>query len=84
MYNYFLLNLIMLKKKIINLLVNGKRHKIYFSKKLTIQHLLTFLSYNSNLNIVEYNGKIIKKNFYKTTYLLNNSNVEIITVVGGG
>lgn len=74
----------MLKKKIINLLLNGKHYKIYCSKKLTIQHLLTFFSYHSNFNIVEYNGKIIKKKFYKTTYLLNNSNVEIITVVGGG
>lgn len=74
----------MLKKKFINLRLNGKLHKIYSSKRLTIQHLLTFLSYSLTLNIVEYNGKIIKKKFYKTTYLVNNSNIEIITVVGGG
>ena len=46
--------------------------------------LINNLNYKLNLIVVEYDGKLIKKNFYKTTYILNNSNIEILTIVGGG
>ena len=43
-----------------------------------------FFNFKSNLVVVELNGKIIKKKFYKKVYLSNNSNIEVITIVGGG
>jgi thiamine biosynthesis protein ThiS len=72
------------KKKVISFSINGEIYKISSFKKLTLQHLLVFLKYKLELVVIEYNGKIIKKNSYKTTYLLNNSNIEILTIVGGG
>jgi sulfur carrier protein len=74
----------MKKKEIINFTLNGKCYKIYCFKKLTIHHLLIFFNYNFNLIVIEYNGKILQKSFYQTTYLDNNNNIEIITIVGGG
>jgi sulfur carrier protein len=73
-----------MKKKIINLKLNGKLYKIYFYKKLTIQHLLAFFDFKFNLIVVEIDGKIVKKIFYNTTYLSNQNNIEVITIVGGG
>ena len=74
----------MLKNNYLKLNLNGKTYKIFCLKKLTIYHLLIFFNYKFNLIAVEYNGKLIQQNCYKTTYLLNNSNIEIVTIVGGG
>ena len=80
----FLSNSKIKKKQIINFNLNGRYYKIYYFRKLTIQHLLNFFNFKLNLVVVELNGKIIKKNFYKKVYLSNNSNIEVITIVGGG
>jgi len=65
--------------------INGKQYKIVtFSNKVTLYHLLIFLGYKLNLIAVEYNGKIISINKCQKTYLINKSNLEIVTIVGGG
>lgn len=65
--------------------INGKKHKIVsFSNKITLYHLLIFLGYKLNIIAVEYNGTIISINKCKKTYLINKSNLEIVTIVGGG
>lgn len=66
------------------LTLNGKYLSIFHFQQLTLYHLLVFFNYKINLIVVEYNGRIISQNFYKKTYILNNTNIEIVTIVGGG
>jgi thiamine biosynthesis protein ThiS len=74
----------MLKNNYFNLRINGKQYKIFCFYHLTIYHLLIFFDFKVNLIAVEYNGKIISPNFYKTKFVISNSNIEIVTIVGGG
>lgn len=74
----------MSKNYCFQLTLNGKYFNIFHFQQLTLHHLLSFFNYKINLIVVEYNGRIISPNFYKKTYILNNSNIEIVTIVGGG
>ena len=75
----------MKKTSQIFLKINGKDYKIVsFSNKVTLYHLLIFFGYKLNLIAVEYNGKIIPINKCQKIYLINKSNLEIVTIVGGG
>jgi thiamine biosynthesis protein ThiS len=74
----------MLNNNYIELNLNGKYYKVFCPKKLTIYHLLIFFDFKLTLIAVEHNGKLIQQNCYKTTHLLNKSNIEIVTIVGGG
>ena len=65
--------------------INGKEYKIVtFSNKVTLYHLLIFLGYKLNLIAIEYNDKIIPIYKCEKTYLINKSNIEIVTIVGAG
>lgn len=74
----------MLKNKYIYVKINGKQYKVFCFQKITIYHLIMFFNYKLNLIAVEYNGVIIPENLYKLTSPINNSNIEIVTIVGGG
>lgn len=64
--------------------INGKKTKISTSQRITIYHLITFLGYEPNYIALEYNKSIILKTEWKTIYLENNTNIEVVTIVGGG
>lgn len=74
----------MLKNKYLYLCINGKPYKISCLKKITLYHLLVFFNYNLDLIVVEYDGEIMLQNSYKIIYLLNDSHIEVVTIVGGG
>ena len=68
--------------------INGQKHKLYVKKYCALFNLIKFLHYSNstNLNIIEYNGKVT--NFLSIPsnplYLQNKDELEIITIVGGG
>jgi thiamine biosynthesis protein ThiS len=68
----------------ISVTVNGKKTKIVTSQKVTIYHLITFLGYKPNYIALECNNSIIFKTEWKKIYLKNNTNIEVVTIVGGG
>jgi thiamine biosynthesis protein ThiS len=74
----------MLKNKQIFINLNGKKFKIVTLKKVTIYHLIKFLGYKSNFIALEYNKKIVLKKDWKKVFLKTNTNIEIVTIVGGG
>jgi len=64
--------------------INGKKIKISTYQKVTIYHLIIFLGYEPNYIALEYNNSIILKTEWKTVYLKNNTNIQVVTIVGGG
>lgn len=45
---------------------------------------LTSLGLNPRLVAVEYNGEILHRQLWDSTYLRPNDRLEIVTIVGGG
>ena len=68
----------------ISVTINGKKTKIITSQKVTIYHLITFLGYKFNYIALECDNNIILKTEWKNVYLKNNTNIEVVTIVGGG
>nr|YP_009730868.1 hypothetical protein Coka_140 [Cladosiphon okamuranus]QAY81104.1 hypothetical protein Coka_140 [Cladosiphon okamuranus] len=69
---------------LLSLSLNGFRYKIYMNRPLQIFDLLQFLSYQKELVIIEYNGKIYNNFNNQIKYLQHKDRIEIITIVGGG
>jgi len=49
-----------------------------------LYHFIVFLGYQFSLIAIEYNNTIITESSSKTLWLKNNSQIEIVTIVGGG
>nr|YP_010713790.1 thiamine-biosynthesis [Galdieria phlegrea]UNJ16268.1 thiamine biosynthesis protein S [Galdieria sp.]WDA99680.1 thiamine-biosynthesis [Galdieria sulphuraria]WDA99872.1 thiamine-biosynthesis [Galdieria phlegrea] len=62
--------------------INGKNY--YCSPCMTISELITYLNFDINLIVVEYNKEIISKNLWPVTGLQEGDKLEILTLVGGG
>ncbi len=66
----------------ITLQVNGKEIKC--DAHLNLPHFLTEINLNPRLVAVEYNGEILHRQYWETTFLKNGDRLEIVTIVGGG
>ncbi|WP_055077361.1 sulfur carrier protein ThiS [Pseudanabaena sp. 'Roaring Creek'] len=51
---------------------------------LTMIELLKYLGLNPRLVAVEYNGEILHRQLWETTFIQNSDRLEIVTIVGGG
>ena len=66
-----------------SILVNG-RHKLDWEKGLTINKVLEKLNFTYKLLIVKINGKIIKKDQYKTCRVPPGADIKVIHLMSGG
>jgi len=73
-----------IKLFLISIYLNGHKYKIFITKPTDIYHLLIFLSYQKELIIIEYNGKIHNDLIRNPKYIKQKDKIEIITIVGGG
>lgn len=55
-----------------------------FQVQFTVDSLLVYLGFNLDLIVIDYNGTVLQKEFWKQTYLNANDTIEILTVAGGG
>ena len=62
---------------------NGEKY-LSSGSKFTVFDLINYLDYNPNLLVVEYNKLILIKENWKQTIILDNDEIEILTIVGGG
>jgi len=62
--------------------INGLVYR--FNKKITVDHLLSFLNCNKQAIAIEYNYSILKKEVWKQTIIDSKTKLEIVTIVGGG
>ena len=62
--------------------INGESYK--FNALFTVDSLLDYLGFNSNLIVIDYNGTVLQKELWKKTQLNTNDTLEVLTVAGGG
>ena len=53
-------------------------------QKINLHDLITYFDYNESLLVLEYNQVIFNKSHWKTTFIENLDEIEIVTIVGGG
>jgi sulfur carrier protein len=68
--------------KQITLQVNGEPRTC--TEQTPLPDLLQQLGFNPRLVAVEYNGEILHRQYWQTTQIKANDNLEIVTIVGGG
>ena len=64
------------------LAING--FKYIFNSSLTIFELMSYLGFNKNVIVIDYNGIILDKKLWGKTYLKKNDSLEILSIAGGG
>tara|TARA_B100000475_G_C15006721_1_gene318640 strand:- start:218 stop:424 length:207 start_codon:yes stop_codon:yes gene_type:complete len=52
--------------------------------KFTVLKLITYLGFNQNLIVIDYNGNLLEKNLWISTYVKNGDSLEILSIAGGG
>lgn len=52
--------------------------------EITLLDLISYFGYNESLLVLEYNQVIFDKNHWKTTFVQDKDEIEIVTIVGGG
>ena len=52
--------------------------------EINLYDLITYFDYNESLLVLEYNQVIFDKSHWKTTFLQDHDEIEIVTIVGGG
>lgn len=62
--------------------INGSKYA--FEHIFSIFDLLDYLGFNKNVIVIDYNGVLLEKKFWKETYVKNNDFLEILSVAGGG
>ncbi|AHB89351.1 sulfur carrier protein ThiS [Thermosynechococcus sp. NK55a] len=62
--------------------VNGTPHTL--RRSLSIPELCNLLNIHPRLVAIEYNGEILHRQFWETTYVQAGDRLEIVTIVGGG
>nr|YP_010207918.1 Thiamine biosynthesis protein [Pseudo-nitzschia micropora]UBA14931.1 Thiamine biosynthesis protein [Pseudo-nitzschia micropora] len=52
--------------------------------EINLYDLITYFDYNESLLVLEYNQVIFDKTNWKTTFIQDLDEIEIVTIVGGG
>jgi thiamine biosynthesis protein ThiS len=63
---------------------NGESFTLKTYKIFTLDNLSTFFNYKKNLNVLEYNGRIVHPKIWPLILLKKDDKIEVITIVGGG
>ena len=53
-------------------------------QKINLHDLITYFDYNESLLVLEYNQVIFDRSHWKTTFINDFDEIEIVTIVGGG
>ncbi len=69
-------------EQIKNFFLNNEKYAIYQS--INLHDLITYFNYNESLFVLEYNQVILNKMYWKTTFIKDLDEIEIVTIVGGG
>lgn len=64
------------------LTINGSKYLI--NSDFTIMELMTYLGFNKNVIVIDYNGIILEKILWNQTFLKNKDYLEILSIAGGG
>ena len=70
------------KQQVKYLNINGSEY--LFDSMLTVLDLINYLGFNKNVIVIDYNGILLEKGFWKETQLKNKDFLEILSIAGGG
>ena len=62
--------------------INGEAYT--YSSSFTVFSLLQYLGFKIDLLVIDYNGTVLPKECWHSTWLKNNDTLEFLTVAGGG
>ena len=51
---------------------------------MTILEMLLYLGFNTQIIVIDYNGRVLQKDLWKKTRLKKQDSIEILTIAGGG
>ena len=71
-----------IKAKLALIKINGQKYKFY--PPLSISELITYLGFNKQIIVVDYNKTVLPKECWTTTSIKNDDAIEILTIAGGG
>lgn len=66
----------------ISLYLNGQ--PLNCAPNLSLKSFLSYMGFDINSVIVEYNGKIIHMAIFDTVFIVSGDRIEVLTIVGGG
>jgi sulfur carrier protein len=69
-------------KQVKNFFLNNEKYII--DHDISLSDLITYFNYNESLLVLEYNQVIFNKTHWKTTFVQDLDEIEIVTIVGGG
>ena len=65
-----------------DLTINGLKYRL--NQQVTVNQLIEFFNCNKNAIAIEYNHVLLKQDVWAITFLNNQDNLEVVTIVGGG
>ena len=65
-----------------NFFLNNEKYVI--NHDINLYDLITYFNYNESLLVLEYNQVIFDRSHWKTTFIKDLDEIEIVTIVGGG
>jgi len=65
-----------------NFFLNNEKYTT--EDNINLHDIITYFDYNENLLVLEYNQLIFDKSYWKTTFIQDLDEIEIVTIVGGG
>ena len=69
-------------KQVKNFFLNNEKY--ITEQQISLNDLITYFDYNESLLVLEYNQVIFDRNHWKTTFINDFDEIEIVTIVGGG
>jgi sulfur carrier protein len=55
-----------------------------FTKSFTLSQLVEYLGFNQQVIVIDYNGYILEKKVWLSTFLQTGDSLEIVSIAGGG
>ena len=68
--------------QIIYFSLNGQSY--YSNQKLTVFDIITYFNYKDSLLVLELNQRVFNKKKWQQTFINDQDNLEIVSIVGGG
>jgi thiamine biosynthesis protein ThiS len=65
-----------------NFFLNNEKYRT--EQHINLYDLITYFDYNESLLVLEYNQVIFDRSHWKTTFIKDLDEIEIVTIVGGG
>ena len=64
--------------------INGQSYLYNNNTTINVGDLLTYIGFNKNVIVIDYNGFILERKNWSETVIQNKDSLEILSIAGGG